>query len=60
MEFNFANANAIGVIGGADGPTAIYTTSRLTNTHYVIIGLIIIVVTSVLTTLYKNRKNKNK
>lgn len=29
LGFNYAEAGSIGIIGGADGPTAIYLTSKL-------------------------------
>ena len=29
LDFNYAQASSIGIIGGADGPTAIYLTSKL-------------------------------
>lgn len=29
MEFSLADAAAIGIIGGADGPTSIYVTTKL-------------------------------
>ncbi len=45
LSFNLTDAGAIGIIGGADGPTAIYITGKLlTSIPYILIVVVNIAV----------------
>ena len=48
------NAHSIGIIGGADGPTAIFVTSRISPT--LAIGIAAVIVIAVCIVIIKLRK----
>ena len=51
-------ASSIGIIGGADGPTAIFVTSTINWPH--ICGLIGIIIATILVALIIHRNKKKK
>lgn len=56
-KVNSSDASAIGIIGGADGPTAIYITVGNRNAGYIFTG-VFVVITLAGILLYRKLKNK--
>ena len=53
-----AESSSIGIIGGADGPTAIFVTSNINWLHVCGIVGILIVAALVVFFIYRNKKKK--
>ena len=49
---------SVGIIGGADGPTAILVTSNISWLDICVFGGVIVIAISVALFIYRNKKNK--